>query len=177
MRIVIAHSGPPRLEDPCDFTRFSILMDGGFRSAPGAALRGIGRLSCDGHAWVRPDCLRALLPVDLPADWEAGFARMTEFARSRGWIGEGGAIRAHIEFRERPEAVSNDAFRNAMRKFASGVCVVAVERRKVRASFKLNDIFDTEFETAHSLTQACSRVVAARGDEVSIRSRIVSQEN
>lgn len=126
MRIIIAESGPPRLEEPCDFTRFSILMDGGFRKTPGAALRGIGRLSCDGHAWVRPDCLRALLPVDIPAGWEAGFARMTDIARSRGWIGEGGAIRAHIEFRERPEAVSDDAFRNAMRKFASGVCVVAV---------------------------------------------------
>lgn len=125
MRIVIAESGPPRLEDPTDFTRFSILMDGKFKTHPGVALRGIGRLSCDGHAWVRPDCLSALLPVDLPADWEAGFANMVSFARSRGWIGEGGAIRAHIEFRDSSEAVSNAAFRNAMRKFASGVCVVA----------------------------------------------------
>lgn len=125
MRIVIAESGPPRLEDPTDFTRFSILMDGKFKPHPGTALRGIGRLSCDGHAWVRPDCLRALLPVDLPADWEAGFASMVAFAQSRGWIGEGGAIRAHIEFRDASEPVSNAAFRNAMRKFASGVCVVA----------------------------------------------------
>ena len=138
MRIVIAESGPPRLEDACDFQHFSILMDEAFRNMPGAALRGIGRLSCDGHAWVRPDCLRALLPVDLPADWETGFARMSEFARSRGWIGEGGAIRAHIEFRDHPEPVSNAAFRDAMRKFASGVCVVAAgtgeERRGMTVS-------------------------------------------
>jgi hypothetical protein len=80
---------------------------GGAIDALAAALRdqGIGRLDADGTAFIPPDRVRALAERaasdaghPLPAEWEANFASMLEFAASKGWVADDGAIAAHIEW-------------------------------------------------------------------------------
>ena len=80
---------------------------GGAIDALAAALRdqGIGRLDADGTAFIPPDKVRALAEraasdagQPLPAEWEANFASMLEFAASKGWVAGDGAIAAHIEW-------------------------------------------------------------------------------
>ncbi|WP_254919140.1 flavin reductase family protein [Oceanicola sp. 22II-s10i] len=118
---------PPRLEAPDDFRRFSIALDERLRCDAASALAPVGRMA-DGdtdHGWVRPDAVRALSHRSGDADWDAGFAAMCAFAGKHGWIADDGGIRAHIELIPAMRPVGADAFRNAMRKFASGVCVVA----------------------------------------------------
>lgn len=118
---------PPRLEGADDLRRFSIAMDERLRGSAREALApvGIPVTSEATHAWVRPDAVRALSPLAGNEEWEAGFANMRAFAEDHGWTGEDGGIRAHIDYVAAPEPVSPEIFRNAMRKFASGICVVA----------------------------------------------------
>ncbi|MEZ5650882.1 MAG: flavin reductase family protein [Burkholderiaceae bacterium] len=125
MVILIDESGPPRLDAPADFKRFSVRMAAGLSADAAQVLHGIGRLDDDGFVWVRPDALRAMLPARLPAGWEQGFAGMVAFADAHGWLAADGAIRAHIEFTEAREPIAPGAFRAALRQFAAGVCVVA----------------------------------------------------
>lgn len=65
----------------------------------------LGRLDADGTAFIPPDTVRALAERaasdaghPLPAEWEANFASMIEFAASKGWIASDGAVAAHIEW-------------------------------------------------------------------------------
>lgn len=127
MRIVLMQDTLPRLEGADDLRRFSIAMDERLRGSAREALAPVGLpvTSEATHAWVRPDAVRALSPLAGDPEWEAGFANMRAFAEEHGWTGENGMIRAHIDVIAATEPVSADAFRNAMRRFASGVCVVA----------------------------------------------------
>jgi flavin reductase (DIM6/NTAB) family NADH-FMN oxidoreductase RutF len=50
---------------------------------------------------------------------------MIDFAASKGWTSSAGEIRAHIDYVERPLPVSRETFCGALRRFASGVSVVA----------------------------------------------------
>ena len=126
MRIIISPNALPRLEDPKDFNRFSVAIDPCLSQDRRLAVAPVADLDAEGmHAWVRPDAIRALSPLGGQPAWEAGFARMLSFAAQHDFLDEKGRIRAHIEtFEDRP-AIEAEVFRQAMRRFASGVCVVA----------------------------------------------------
>lgn len=126
MRIVIPASGEPRLEAPDEFTRFSIAVDPALADRlPVALARVADHAAEDAHAWVRPDAVRALSPLAGQAAWDAGFRAMMDVAAGHGWIDGNGRIRAHVEVMAQPERIDTAGFKDAMRRFASGVCVVA----------------------------------------------------
>lgn len=132
MRIVLTPGALPRLEAPADFRHFSVAIDAGLAGRLRAALAPVADLDGDGHAWVRPDAIRAMAPGAGEPDWEAGFAAMTGFAARQGWLDPQGRIRAHVEEIDSPPAVADEAFRHAMRRFASGVCVVSTGAGEAR---------------------------------------------
>jgi hypothetical protein len=74
---------PPRatLLDADDFERFDVVITNAE------------------HAFIAPDCLRRLAG-ERAADpeWTERLERMLEYARSHGWTGDDGSIRAHIEW-------------------------------------------------------------------------------
>ena len=127
MRIVVKQNTPPRLEAPEDFKRFSIALDERLQGSEALALAPVADFKSEEgtHAWVRPDAIRALSAMAGDPEWDAGFAAMCAFAKEHGWVGQNGGIRAHIDYLPEACPVSADEFRSAMRKFASGVCIVA----------------------------------------------------
>lgn len=126
MRIVLTPGALPRLDEATDFRRFCIEIDPDLAGDLATAVLPVADADASGHAWVRPDAVRALAPVADRAAWEQGFAAMVAYAQGRGWTDGQGRIRAHVELSApAAPAVPGDAFRRAMRRFASGVCVVA----------------------------------------------------
>ncbi len=125
MRIILTAGAAPRLEGAADFKRFSLVLDPMLDADRRAAVAPVAELDDADHAWVRPDAIRAMSPLAGRPDWEEGFARMIGFAAKHGWIDMQGRIRAHIELAANPPAVDAESFRGAMRRFASGVCIVA----------------------------------------------------
>jgi hypothetical protein len=109
------------LHQPDDMARLAVLAMSAHRVDPAgrpstAAVEALatalaeddlGRLDPDGTVLIPPDKLRILAMRaasdaghELPADWEANFKSMIEFAASKGWITSDGAIAAHIEWRQ-----------------------------------------------------------------------------
>jgi hypothetical protein len=76
-------------------TALSVRLDSVAPSLLDAALGDHGRF--DGrHAWLDVAWLEAAGPLDR--DWRQGFARMVEYAGSRGWLTDDGLeVRAHLE--------------------------------------------------------------------------------
>jgi hypothetical protein len=100
MRIVLG-SDALRLEEPDDFTAFSV-------SAPGppdaAALRAaaapLGRAEGTSHVFVEPFALvRLAAGRGRDPRWLEGLSRMVAYARDHGWVDEREAIRAHVDWR------------------------------------------------------------------------------
>jgi hypothetical protein len=61
-----------------------------------------GRLEGE-EAFITIDAVRRMAAGRVNAAWDKEFVAMLEYARSKGWIDEGGyAIRAHVEWQ--PEA-------------------------------------------------------------------------
>ena len=86
------------LEDPDEFTRFSVALEGPGDPAPVLAASGIGRLRDDGeHVVVDPAALRALAGPAADEAWDEGFSGMCAYAAGKGWVEADGAIQAHIE--------------------------------------------------------------------------------
>ncbi|WP_157017291.1 flavin reductase family protein [Mesorhizobium xinjiangense] len=129
MRIVLNAGVAPKLEEATDFRRFCIELGVGTPAGQpldlASVLAPVAELDTSGHAWVRPDAIRALTPLSGSADWQQGFTAMIGFAAKHGWLDVQGRIRAHVGAPAVPAPVPADAFRSAMRRFASGVCVVA----------------------------------------------------
>jgi len=125
MRLILATGCAPRLEGAADFKRFSLRLDLVSGHDLHTALAPVGEPAGDSHAWVRPEALRALSPHAGQIAWEEGFAAMVRFAAQHGWTDDQGRIRAHIEHAEARDPITPEAFRGAMRRFASGVCIVA----------------------------------------------------
>jgi len=90
------------VEEPSDCGRFHVAVRG--RADAGAldeALRtnDAGVVDGDGEAMVRVDAVRHLVAGSVDEAWEAAFAAMLDYARSKGWLSEDGAsIRAHVEW-------------------------------------------------------------------------------
>lgn len=98
MLLRVSADGAVSLDEGDEFRRFSIRFDSGARGTPAAeaGLAAVARR--DGEAaWVSPDALRRLAPRGEDPAWLAAFDAMVAFARSRGWVDEGGRIRAHVE--------------------------------------------------------------------------------
>jgi hypothetical protein len=74
---------PPRTElrEPEDFKRFEIVA------------------SKPSHVFVELETLRQLAGerADDP-DWKSRFDEMLDYAASKGWVDENGAVRAHVEW-------------------------------------------------------------------------------
>jgi hypothetical protein len=89
------------LQDPGDFTRFSVAVEGEGDLAEVVRQSGLGRLRDDGvNVAVDPVALRALAGAAATADWEEGFAGMCEYAAGMSWIEPEGGIIAHVERRD-----------------------------------------------------------------------------
>lgn len=91
------------LAEPDDCGRFHVAVHG-HGHAPevddALASAGIGGLDGDGGAFVRVERVRDLAAGRVGDDWPARFAAMLDFARGKGWLSDdGGAIRAHLEWR------------------------------------------------------------------------------
>ena len=94
-----AAAASARLVAPADLGSFKVVVVGG--GAPiGDRVEALGVARVDEHAWVRVDALRELAGPHATPEWEASFAAMLEFARSRGWLDEElEAVRGHVERR------------------------------------------------------------------------------
>lgn len=98
MHITIAPDGTLGLDEPAEFNAFDV------RSADPDAAAVLGALGPAGqaapeadHVFVKIDAVRTLAGTAATAEWEAGLAKMLEFAGANGWLNEAGdAIKAHI---------------------------------------------------------------------------------
>ncbi len=104
MRIVIDLSeSRVHLQEPGDFTRFSVATEGGGDLAEVVHQSGLGRLRDDGeHVVVDPVALRALAGPAATDEWDEGFAGMCAYAAGKGWVEPDGGIVAHVERRDEP---------------------------------------------------------------------------
>lgn len=100
MRIVLTtEPASSTLEEPDDFTAFSVAAPTGTADALDRALGPVGTYDGE-HVWVERDAL-----VDLAGEsgadsaWRDGLAAMIDYARAKGFLSEDGtAIRAHVEW-------------------------------------------------------------------------------
>jgi hypothetical protein len=90
------------LVDPADCGRFPVAVRGGGDAGTlDRALRSneVGSVDGDGEAMVRVEAVRRLATGAVGETWEADFAAMLEYARSKGWLSDdGSSIRAHVEW-------------------------------------------------------------------------------
>lgn len=89
------------LQDPSDFSRFSVAVEGDGDLAEVVRQSGLGRLKDDGeHVVVDPVALRALAGSAASDEWDEGLASMCEYAARKGWVEPDGGIVAHVEPRD-----------------------------------------------------------------------------
>jgi hypothetical protein len=89
------------LQDPDDFTRFSVALEGEGDLAQVVHQSGLGRLKDDGeHVAVDPVALRALAGPAATERWDEGFSGMCAYAVGKGWVEADGGVLAHIERRD-----------------------------------------------------------------------------
>jgi hypothetical protein len=86
------------LVEPEDCKRFHVAARGGDRDALEAALSGagVGRLLPSGDAMIDTQAVHGLARGRVPVGWGDDFAAMLEYAKSKGWLDDGGAIQAHV---------------------------------------------------------------------------------
>ncbi|WP_238364652.1 flavin reductase family protein [Mesobacterium pallidum] len=138
MRIVLTPGALPRLEGAADFKRFSVAVDPILMDDLATATAAIGDMADEAHVWVRPDALRALSPLAGDAGWRTGLETMIGLAAKHGWTNARGEIRAHVEPLAAHPPVEVGAFRDAMRRFASGVCIVAAGQGAARCGMTVS---------------------------------------
>jgi hypothetical protein len=90
-----------RLDEPDDCKRFHVAVRGAADAASLAdalAAHAVGRTDGD-DALVEIEALRRLAAGRVSGAWEADFAAMVEFARTKGWLdATERAIQAHVEW-------------------------------------------------------------------------------
>ncbi len=88
------------LVGPEDCTRFHLTVRGGGSEALAAALSAadIGRLLPSGDAMIDTQAVRLMASGKVPTGWDTDFNAMLEYARSKGWLDDAGAVQAHIEW-------------------------------------------------------------------------------
>jgi hypothetical protein len=97
-------AGTVVLDEPAAFDGFKVVAPAGAdEAAVAAALGADGRIAGSGHVWVRAAAVEGWAAggaADGAVDdaWRAGFAKMLDYARTKGWTDESGEfVRAHIE--------------------------------------------------------------------------------
>ncbi len=68
------------------------------RLAAVVASTGVGAVGGTGDVFVRPEAVRALAGTAAGEEWGAAFAKMCEYAVSKGWVDDAGRIQAHVEW-------------------------------------------------------------------------------
>lgn len=99
MHITISADGDLALADPTEFTAFDIRSSNTSDAFVLDAL-GDGGAVCDedNHAFVEAELVRRLAGSAIDEKWEIGFAKMLDYAATKGWLDESGKrIKAHIE--------------------------------------------------------------------------------
>ncbi|AGP61326.1 hypothetical protein [Streptomyces rapamycinicus] len=96
---------PVELQEIDDFRAFKlvVLSPDGRPDGLEDALRDVGSIGPDGHAYLRIDAVRRLAgnTAEDPA-WTTAFDQMIDYARSRGWVTCDATLRAHQELRRGP---------------------------------------------------------------------------
>jgi hypothetical protein len=101
MKIIIRSEGFEPvvvLEEPDTFTEFSVHVAGPVEDERlRGVLAGLGRPYDGTHTFIDVESLKRLAGSRATdADWLASLDGMVGFAASRGWVDEGGGIRAHV---------------------------------------------------------------------------------
>jgi len=92
------------LDDPGNVGQFHVAASGGDTAAVAAVLGGAGAGADAGdapaeHVWVAVDWVRAQASGRVEAGWDDQFAKMLDYAGSKGWLdGSRSAIQAHVEW-------------------------------------------------------------------------------
>jgi hypothetical protein len=96
--IVNVYVGSVVVDEPQRFDRLSVAVaDGAPRCGPVGEL---GHFAEGGEdAWLDPEALRRAAGADTELELRKGFDRMVAYAVSKGWVGENGRLRAHVEER------------------------------------------------------------------------------
>jgi hypothetical protein len=90
----------PQLRDPDTFTEFKVVVANAddHRDAVWSAAARVGRVGDAEHVFVDAGILERLAGGRVQDEaWRRGFTAMIAFAEEHGWIGEEGAVRAHVE--------------------------------------------------------------------------------
>jgi hypothetical protein len=88
------------LDDPDDFSRFSVEIEGQGDLTEVVRQWGLGHVSGDGeHVVVDPVALRVLAGPAADRDWDEGLSGMCAYAAGRGWMEDDGVV-AHIDRRD-----------------------------------------------------------------------------
>jgi len=124
MRIHLSNTGTVSLREPQDFKRLDVLVDPQPPEALERAIQRIGHRESEQHVRVAPSVLRFMSGLAGDAEWEAGFARMLDYARRSGWVDEHGEVRAHLSHAQGDEVVSVADFKAAMRALPAGISAV-----------------------------------------------------
>jgi hypothetical protein len=87
------------LEEADEFTSFDVLAPESARPRLGDLLSTVGRVEGD-HVWVARTAVAELAGAGADdSAWQAGFAAMVDYARSKGFLSDDDlAVRAHIEW-------------------------------------------------------------------------------
>jgi hypothetical protein len=106
--VVDLSNGDVALRRREEMQRFSVRAvavspGGGALDALAAALgaHDVGTIGPDGDVMVPVDAVRRLAREDggsLDATWESAFTGMVDYAASKGWTGEDGSLRVHVEW-------------------------------------------------------------------------------
>jgi hypothetical protein len=97
--VIVVAGDEVTLESPEDCTTFHVEVRGDADVAAALAAAGAGRLTDDGeHGLIEIEWLRAAAAGRVGPDWDQQLDGMLGYARSKGWIPDGGsAVLGHIE--------------------------------------------------------------------------------
>ncbi len=93
---VAPSTGSVALDEPTDFTSFSVQAEANADRADVADALDTPLPDLDGHVWVSVDQLRELAPSSSPT-WHRDFDKMLQYAATKDWLSPDQAcILAHL---------------------------------------------------------------------------------
>jgi len=103
MEVHLAPGAAPRLAEPKELRRFSVIVAAPREALPDLAEATRGLLEFEGsdHAWVSVAWLIEASNLGDWADWRGEFHNMMRYAESKGWTrGDQAALRGHVVWRD-----------------------------------------------------------------------------
>jgi hypothetical protein len=86
------------LDEPDTFTAFHVAVRGDDDAALAAAVATVGSMADPEHVLIDRAALEGLAGDHAQEpDWQQSLSSMLQYAASKGWVDDTGAIRAHIE--------------------------------------------------------------------------------